>query len=639
MRSQRPRRSPRAMAVTFGMILALLSGLAVLGSWRQTALVRELAADADKIDAYQEAIYLSQREMEMVQAVLNDPNGAEREELLTLHDRTRTSIARLASTVTDEHRRPAEVIARREAELEPIIRTYLAQISRNDLDAAYDTLEQDIELNQDAIAANLRSIVTAESTQYEQARTAAENDSRTLLWGTIAIFLLGLALLTLYGLSARAHRRQIEHLAATDTLTGLPNRAAFVAGVRAAQDRREESPTVVAVNLDGFRDVNDRFGHRVGDLLLIEAGRRIAASVREDDIVSRLGGDDFAILLADAVPGLDEALAARLHELFLTPFALDDVSVDLEVSVGSAVAQPEQDATAVLVHADLAMHDAKQNRSGFRRFDPAEIQGYAARLTMLGDLRRALEHDDQLTLHYQPKFDLGGTTMTGVEALARWTHPTRGAVSPNEFVPVLETTSLIHEFTYWALRTALRQARDWLDAGRPLPVSVNISTRTLLDPAFPDRVAGNLVSAGVPGHLLCIEITEYTVMSDPDTAVRVLRRIRELGVKTSLDDYGTGYSSMAYLKTLPLDELKIDRAFVSDMIADPGSLALVESAVTLGHKLGLTVVAEGIEDVATADALTAIGCDIAQGYYYARPMPAAEVTRLSTTPLVMDRGA
>ena len=641
-------RASRGMTVAFGAILAVLSGLAVLGSWRQAEIVEQLAADADKIDSFQEAIYLSQREMELVQAVLNEPDGVERNELLALHDRTHSAIDRLAATIDPEHRVTAERIAARQDALEPTVRSYLVAVDDGNLPAARVMLEQDVEPAMDALAANLQTIVTAESLTYLRARAGAESDSRMLFGGSAAIFLLGLTVLTLYSRSERTHRRQIERLAGTDALTGLPNRTAFAARVGdALKKKREhgaeaEPPTVIVVNLDGFRDVNERFGHRIGDLLLIEAGRRITTMVRAEDTVSRLGGDDFAILLADRREqdrreqdrrhGLDEDLAKRLHQGFLAPFALDDVTVDIEVSAGAATAEPGEDATAVLVHADLAMHGAKKRRSGFRRFRPEEAQGYAARITMLGDLRRALEHGEQLTLHYQPKIDLLGGAVAGVEALARWHHPVEGPVSPAEFIPVLETTSLIHDFTDWVLTAALAQARRWDDAGRALPVSVNISTRTLLDPGFPDRMAEQLRAAGVPGELLCVEITEYTVMSDPGTTIGALRRIRDLGVKTSLDDYGTGYSSMAYLKTLPLDELKIDRTFVRDMITDAGSLALVESAVTLGHKLGLTVVAEGIEDAATGEALAAIGCDLAQGFHFARPQPAGDLPGLLLTP-------
>ena len=431
-------------------------------------------------------------------------------------------------------------------------------------------------------------------------------------------------MLALFGWSSRTHRRLVEQMASTDTLTGLPNRSAFAASLQLALNAGR--PTVLTVNLDGFRDVNDRLGHRIGDLLLVEVGRRLAASVREFDVVSRLGGDEFGVLLPDGDPQAGAAIAERLIESFNEPFVIGEVIIDLEVSIGGATAVPETDVTTLLQQADLAMHTAKQQRQGFHQYAADHAQDTAARLTLLGDLRRALDVDDQITLHYQPKIDVRTEAVVGVEALARWQHPERGPISPGEFIPVLETTSLIHRFTDRVLAIALAQARTWLDAGHRLPVAVNISTRTLLDTSFPDRVATLLADTRVPGELLCIEITEHTVMTDPATTIEALRRIRALGVKTSIDDYGTGYSSMTYLKLLPLDELKIDRSFVHDMARDHANRALVRSTVELGRNLNLTVVAEGVEDAETHLALQAVGCDLAQGYHFARPMPADVLT-------------
>jgi EAL domain-containing protein (putative c-di-GMP-specific phosphodiesterase class I) len=280
------------------------------------------------------------------------------------------------------------------------------------------------------------------------------------------------------------------------------------------------------------------------------------------------------------------------------------------------------------------MHDAKRLHSGFHRYEQEHRHDADARLSMLGDLRRALDDPDQLTLHYQPKVAVGTGVLVGVEALARWRHPSRGPISPADFIPVLEVTSLMHRFTEQVLIMALRQARDWLDSGHRVPIAVNVSTRSLLDPAFPDRVAALLAETGVPGDQLCVEVTEYALMSDPEAAIEALHRLHGLGVKASIDDYGTGYSSMTYLKLLPVDELKIDRSFVKDMTGDRSSRALVASTVELGHSLGLTVVAEGVEDEEAVLALRAIGCDTAQGYLFDKPMPAAALTeRLAAQPV------
>jgi len=249
-------------------------------------------------------------------------------------------------------------------------------------------------------------------------------------------------------------------------------------------------------------------------------------------------------------------------------------------------------------------------------------------LTMLGDLRRALDTHGEIELHYQPKVSVDTGEVIGAEALARWRHPTRGMVAPNDFIPVLEGTSLVRRFTTQVLDLALAQARRWMDAGHHIPVAVNISTRCLLDASFADSVADALAAAGVPGTMLCIEITENTVMSDPERAIEVLQRIRALGVKTAIDDFGTGYSSMAYLKILPVDEIKVDRSFVRDMATERSNYVLVESAVDLGHNLGLAVVAEGVENEPIVAALQELGCDVAQGYHFARPLPAHELTAM-----------
>ncbi|MEU8663185.1 putative bifunctional diguanylate cyclase/phosphodiesterase, partial [Actinoplanes philippinensis] len=398
----------------------------------------------------------------------------------------------------------------------------------------------------------------------------------------------------------------------------------------ASHRRRPKQPrvgraTVLVVNLDGFRDVNDQLGHRIGDLLLTHVGRRLQESVRTHDFVARLGGDEFGILLRDADPAIGETIATRLTDAFDEPFVIDDITVDLEVSVGAATAGPGEDVPTVLRHADVAMTIAKQQRLGFRRFSAGRTEDSNARLTLLGDLRRALDTGDEITLHYQPKVSISTGTLSGVEALARWRHPVKGPISPGDFIPVLEATTLIHRFTHQVLTQALAQARAWLNLGHRVPVAVNISTRSLLDASFPSRVAALLRQTGVPGDLLGIEVTEYSIMSDPNTAIDALHRLRALGVKISVDDYGTGYSSMTYLRLLPLDELKIDRSFVKDMSTDRGARALVASTVELGHNLGLTVVAEGIEDEPTLTALAEIGCDLAQGYYLAKPMPAGDV--------------
>ncbi|BEL06173.1 hypothetical protein Q0Z83_043640 [Actinoplanes sichuanensis] len=620
------------------VVMAGLSGYAVFGSWRQTGIVQDLADDSADTDAYQDTAYLMSWELALLQASLREPDGEERRQLPDVHEQTQRAMEHMAS-VDGEHQRLAAALVQAHSGMKPDIAGYLRSLDLGDGETAEATLEKTIE----PATTSIMTAVLAEREHHLADHAAKQatglRDSQRLLWGSGLAFLLSVTVLVLFGHATRSHRRQIEATAATDALTGLPNRNGFTGRVHAAlteiaghRRRRRRSArgrvTVLVVNLDGFRDVNEQLGHHAGDLLLTHVSRRLQAAIREHDVVARLGGDEFAVLLRDTDPTVGEDIAARLTGAFDDPFTIDDLTVDLEVSIGAATAGPGDDVPTVLRHADTAMNHAKQQRSGFQRYAPGRAaDDTTARLTLLGDLRRALDNGDEISLHYQPKIAVETGELAGVEALARWTHPTKGPVSPGEFIPVLEATTLIHRFTHQVLMQALTQARAWLDEGHPVRVAVNLSTRSLLDTTFPDRLATLLDQAGVPGDQLCIEVTEHSVMNDPDTAIATLKRIRDLGVKTSIDDYGTGYSSMTYLRLLPLDELKIDRSFVKDMAADHSSRALVASTVELGHTLGLTVVAEGIEDAATLTALHEIGCDLAQGYHLARPMPADALTR------------
>jgi diguanylate cyclase (GGDEF)-like protein len=624
------------------VVLAGLSGYAVFGSWRQAGIVSELAADSANTDAYQQAAYLVSWEMALIQASMREPDGEERRQLPDVYSQAQRAMAYMAEVDVEDEELTSGIV-RAHRDLRPRITDYLRLLDQNDMEAAEEVLEDSIE----PVISEIMSTVLAEQQHHlgdhADKQNAGRGESGRLFWGSVLTFAVSLAVLLLFGLSSRTHRRQVEALAATDVLTGLPNRNAFTGRTRLAlaedashrrrPDReRRGRATVLVVNLDGFRDVNEQLGHRMGDRLLTHVAQRLRASVRDHDFVARLGGDEFAVLLRDADPAIGEEIATRLTGAFAAPFVIDDFTVDLEVSIGVATAGPGEDAPAVLRHADTAMNIAKQQRLGFRRFTVGATDDSNARLGLLGDLRRALDAGDEITLHYQPKTALADGTLAGVEALARWQHPTKGPISPGAFIPVLEATTLIHRFTDQVLAQALEQARLWKNAGHRIPVAVNISTRSLLDTGFHERLAALLRQTGVPGDQLCIEVTEHSIMSDPNTAIETLHRIRGLGVKTSIDDYGTGYSSMTYLRLLPLDELKIDRSFVQDLSRDPGNRALVASTVELGHNLGLTVVAEGIEDAETLTALRDIGCDLAQGFHLARPMTAEALTRSLARP-------
>jgi diguanylate cyclase (GGDEF)-like protein len=429
--------------------------------------------------------------------------------------------------------------------------------------------------------------------------------------------------------SAERDRHQATH----DALTGLPNRELLrdrLGQGLAAATRSEGEIALLLIDLDRFKEINDSLGHSYGDKLLCQVGPRLRSVLRDGDTVARLGGDEFAVLLP-SVDGVAEAqaVAERLREALHRPFDVDGVALDVEASVGIVLSPWHgTDTEELLRNADIAMYAAKELKAGAVVFEPDQHVTAPWRLTVLGDLRRALEGSEELFLNYQPKYTLDGERIEGVEALLRWQHPTEGLIPPDEFIPVAEGTGIILRLTERVLGLALRQMRLWLDAGHAVPVAVNLSTRCLLDADLPQLVQRLLAEHRVPAELLRLEVTESAVMGDAARCMEVLERLHDLGVRLSIDDFGTGYSSMAYLRRLPVDELKIDRSFVLGMTTTQQDAVLVRTAIDLGHNLGLTVVAEGVEGAEHVHALRALGCDIAQGYHYARPMLAEALSEL-----------
>jgi diguanylate cyclase (GGDEF)-like protein len=419
---------------------------------------------------------------------------------------------------------------------------------------------------------------------------------------------------------------RVRHQAHHDSLTGLPNRAQLLdhaAALLADPSRRGQPLSVLLVDLDRFKDVNDVLGHASGDVLLSRVGPLMAGAVRGDDIFCRLGGDEFAAVLAGADEETAVAVAKRLLELISVTMDIDGVLLNVEASVGVAVTTSLEDGDidTLLRHADIAMYTAKRGRSGFAVYESDQDTSTRERLNLLGEMRQALLHDE-FVLHYQPKITLPDNKLIGVEALARWQHPTRGLIGPGEFIPVAESTGLIVPFTLHVLRKALQQVAQWQTEEIPLSVAVNLSPRCLAEVDLPGQILAMLKAYDVHPSLLELEITENTLAHDPERALATLTALHDAGIAISIDDFGTGYSSMSYLKRLPVSELKVDRSFVSGMLDNLDDGILVRSLVDLGHNLGLIVVAEGVEDQATLDALAAVGCDIAQGYHLARPMGA-----------------
>jgi diguanylate cyclase len=430
-----------------------------------------------------------------------------------------------------------------------------------------------------------------------------------------------------------------RHQARTDELTGLPNRRQVFETLSAADARMAAGggTAVLVLDLDRFKEINDSLGHGVGDALLREVGPRLAGHLRSGDLLARLGGDEF-VVLAD---GLGEdgalALARRLCTTLERPFQLAGMALSVEASVGIALGPRHSGhAQELLQMADLAMYAAKAGRSGPVVYDEERHGSGRHRLEAVAQLRRAVE-EGQLVLHYQPKLSLATGRVGGVEALVRWQHPERGLLFPDAFVDLAESAGLMAALTSRVLDTALAQRRAWSDRGRELTVAVNVSPSNLVDEGFPDEVAGMLARHGVPASALVLEVTESLLMEDRERAVRVLAALREAGVGIAIDDYGTGWSSLAYLATLPVTELKLDRAFVGAMTGSDRSASIVTSTLQLAHALGLVFVAEGAEDQATVDALADLGCDVVQGYHLSRPLPPEQLEAWlearSTTPV------
>ena len=414
-------------------------------------------------------------------------------------------------------------------------------------------------------------------------------------------------------------QREIRQLAYWDRLTGLPNRLQFRDAVLAAT-AQDQPLAVVMLDLDRFKHVNDVLGYAFGDRLLQCVAERLQQAVRPGDVVARLGGDEFALLLPQADATQAQAVAARIAAAFEVPLALDDQNVDLSAGLGIACwPDHASDGDSLLSRAEVAMYVAKRRTAGAQLYDPSLDNGSAQTLSLLSELRHAVDNNE-LRLFMQPKLGLATGQLSGAEALVRWQHPTRGLVPPMEFIPFAEQTGYVRQLTLWVFEEAARQQAALADLGVQR-VSVNLSTRDLMDGELPDKLELILLRHQVRAEAFCLEITESAIMDDPARAEATLNRLSQRGYKLSIDDFGTGYSSLAYLKKLPVQELKIDKSFVMGMEKNIGDETIVRSTIDLAHNLGLSVVAEGVENAAILRRLTELGCDEAQGYHLSKPVP------------------
>ncbi|MFP5392017.1 MAG: EAL domain-containing protein, partial [Gammaproteobacteria bacterium] len=434
-------------------------------------------------------------------------------------------------------------------------------------------------------------------------------------------------------IEANRAEKRIRHLAYNDLLTGLPNRTLFFDLLGQSVQKAQEKAAQLAVlfmDLDRFKYVNDNLGHDVGDRLLVAVAQRVRRAVRNIDMVARLGGDEFTVVLSE-IDGAPQAAAAAqsINRVLSSPFQIDGHDIFVTSSVGIAMYPNDGlDVPSLVKHADSAMYRAKKTNSGFQFYEASMEQTISEHVRLESDLRRALENRE-LEVFYQPQARFDTQQVIGMEALVRWKHATRGMVSPVEFIPLAEETGLINPLGEFVLRTACAQLRQWLDEGLPpMRVAVNLSVRQLLQKNFADTVEHVLVETRLPADLLELEITESTLMENAQDTLAALHRLRQLGVRLSIDDFGTGYSSLSYLKRFPVDIIKIDRSFVRDVPHDADDGAIIAGIIALAHSLRLEVVAEGVETPAQRDFLRQAGCDQAQGYFFSRPLPAAEFEQL-----------
>jgi diguanylate cyclase (GGDEF)-like protein len=630
----------RAQLAVYGLagVLLLLSSFAIWSSLSTSRLGVQAIASSILSDHYASAAVAVAAEESLERKYRLEPSSGVRlrydaavEELnraLVLVSRDGMAEDRaIVERVLTAHRPYLESINRM---FEAVNRTDTAAVLRIDtdeVDPKFDIIEKVVD-------------TASEMHRRESIRALQQLRSREKFnaYATSAAFLIGLALVALFSNVLRQTRLQLDlqhekavHDSLYDALTGLPNRTLlndrFEQTLR--NGRREGWTTgLLLLDLDRFKEVNDTLGHHYGDHLLTQIGARLAGELREVDTIARLGGDEFAVLLP-AVEDLNGALevARRLRSALTATFEIENIAIEIEASFGVVISgEHGDDAVTLLKRADMAMYGAKQQGQGVQAYQPDSDQDSSKRLPLLGELRRGIERNE-LFMHYQPKVSLISGKVTGAEALVRWQHPERGLVRPDEFIPFAEHTGLIGSLTRYVLNLSLAQVKVWADAGHRILVAVNISARNLLDDTLVSHITKLLAHHSLPAQMLELEVTESAIMLDPQRAFSILSQFHTLGIRISIDDFGAGYTSLAQLKNLPIDELKIDKSFVLTMQSDPKNALIVKSVIELGHNLGMSVVAEGVETADALSALTRYQCDIAQGYHLFRPQSAEEFLR------------
>ncbi len=427
-----------------------------------------------------------------------------------------------------------------------------------------------------------------------------------------------------------------RHNALHDDLTGLPNRALLLERINQLilHAKRDLQPLAILVmDLNRFKEINDALGHHYGDFLLQKVAERLQEVIRESDTLARLGGDEFSVALATNAEQAT-VVSKKISEALQQPFIIEGHSLNIGISIGIAIYPTHgNDCDTLLQHADVAMYSAKKTETHYALYNVSQDQFTLNRLMLLTDLREAIRKKESLSLHFQPKIHLKKNRIHGVEALLRWNHPELGMIPPDQFIPLTEQAGIIRSLSNWVLRAALAQQAAWREAGLDLSVSVNLSIKDLQDLSVPLMIKDLLKEYQLEPSTLMLEITETSMMLDPDRTYEVISNLHALGVQLSIDDFGTGYSSLAYLKQLPAEELKIDKSFVRNMLIDDNDEVIVRATIDLAKNLGLAVIAEGVESMEILTRLKELNCDLAQGYYICKPLPAKELEEwLRTSP-------
>ncbi len=455
--------------------------------------------------------------------------------------------------------------------------------------------------------------------------------ARFFIAGLVVIWMAVWAALILASIMSKrihAHNDELQHRASHDDLTQLPNRSLLHQRVEQAianASETNQSLALLIMDLDRFKEINDTLGHQIGDNLLLNVGRRISVVIRDSDTVARLGGDEFALLLPNTCVENAIACVERISRALEKPFNINQQNITTSFSIGIAMfPQHGKDLESLLKYADIAMYQAKNRGSGYSVYD-VEYDSYTVqRLTMAQELGAAIEKN-QLTLYYQPKIDIPTGKINGVEALVRWQHPEQGIIPPDEFIGIAEQSGLIDALAYWVIEATIKQCKKWWDSNLKIKTAINLSARNLHNAELSEWIENKLNQYNLPAGMLELELTENAVMVDIECASHIFKQLSKLGIPLSIDDFGTGMSSLSYLSSLPVSKLKIDRSFVMDLTTNKHNEVIVRSTIDLAHNLGYQVIAEGVETIEALNLLKKLSCDCAQGYFFTPPLPAEKL--------------